>query len=60
MAKDEKLGGLLSGSKPAQPEEPWPADNSDLDEGRIIANGVGLRYGELTALDHDMTWRGMR
>jgi hypothetical protein len=31
--------------------QPWPSDNSDLDEGRITANGVGLRYGEIVALD---------
>jgi hypothetical protein len=31
--------------------EPWPADNSDLDEGNIRPSGVGLREGEIRALD---------
>lgn len=35
--------------EPAQ-EKPWPSDNSDLDEGRIISNGVGIKEGELRAL----------
>lgn len=39
-------------AKTEQPSgHPWPEDNSDLDEGRIMANGVGLRLGELGALD---------
>jgi len=39
-------------AKTEQPSgKPWPVDNSDLDEGRIVANGVGLRQGELDALD---------
>lgn len=38
--------------EPAQPARYWPDDNSDLDEGRITANGVGLTVGELDALDH--------
>jgi hypothetical protein len=49
MAKDEKLGGLLSGSKP----EPGSneVDNSDLEQGLIRPSGVGLREGEIMALD---------
>ena len=52
MAKDEKLGtGELF--RKTEPEEapPWPADNSDLNEGRIWSNGVGLTGGEIRALD---------
>lgn len=49
MAKDEKLGGLLSGHKP----EPGSntVDNSDLENGLIRPSGVGLREGEIMALD---------
>ena len=29
----------------------WPEDNSDLDRGSVRPSGVGLREGEITALD---------
>jgi hypothetical protein len=32
-------------------QQPEPADNADLDEGRIISAGVGITEGELAALD---------
>jgi hypothetical protein len=50
MAKDEKLGGLLNGRQHAEGEAP-PVDNSDLEEGNIRPSGVGLREGEIQALD---------
>jgi hypothetical protein len=31
--------------------QPEPADNADLDEGRIISAGVGITEGELAAVD---------
>lgn len=45
---------------PQQAATTWPADNSDLDRGRIIPNGVGITEGERDAIDaigerHDMT-----
>jgi hypothetical protein len=48
MAKDEKLGGLLSGRK-AEPGSNT-ADNSDLDDGLLKATGLGLREGEIAAI----------
>ncbi len=50
MAKDEKLGGLLTGKHAAAPDT-TPADNSDLENGLIRPSGVGLREGEIAALD---------
>ncbi len=49
---EEKAQPLDGWGRPIpEPEpEPEPQDNSDLDEGRIETNGVGLRKGELTAL----------
>jgi len=46
MAKSA-VSGLLTNKR--QINE--PADNQDLDSGRIISTGVGLREGELAALD---------
>ena len=49
---DEKENWTNPVAKTERPSgQPWPSDNSDLDEGRITANGVGLRYGEIVALD---------
>jgi len=55
MAKD-KTGGLGAGdlfrkTETAHQAEQPPADNSDLDLGNIKATGIGLRAGELAALD---------
>ena len=50
MAKNEKLGGLLSGKKP-DIEAGKLTDNSDLETGLIRPSGVGLREGEIQALD---------
>ena len=36
--------------KTEQPQQP-PADNSDLDQGRVSPLGVGLTTGEIDALD---------
>ena len=51
MAKDEKLGGLLTGRHTIQPGNITPVDNSDLETGHIRPSGVGLREGEIQALD---------
>jgi hypothetical protein len=52
MAKDKELGtGELFRKTEPEETKPWPADNSDINEGRIWANGVGLRTGEIAALD---------
>lgn len=40
-----------SGWAPPTPPAEWPADNSDLDEGNVRPSGVGLREGEIKALD---------
>jgi hypothetical protein len=45
MAKDLEVFG---GKKPKQPQE---VDNSDLDAGNIKSTGVGLREGEIAALE---------
>jgi hypothetical protein len=52
MVKDKELGTgeLFRKTEPKKGPE-WPDDNSDLDEGRIMANCVGLRWGEIQALD---------
>lgn len=34
-----------------EPAPTWPEDNSDLDSGNVRASGVGLKDGEITALD---------
>ena len=49
MAK--KQSGLENVFKRTEPAAAPPADNSDLDEGNIKPNGVGLREGEIRALD---------
>jgi hypothetical protein len=52
MSRDEKLGGLLTGkTKPLAEQGKPPADNSDLENGLIRPSGVGLREGEIMALD---------
>ena len=52
MAKKQDLGvkGLFTRTEPETPPPP-PADNSDLDTGNIRPSGVGLREGEIAALD---------
>lgn len=47
MAKKQDLTNILAKTEPAAP----PADNSDLDEGNIQTTGIGLREGEIKALD---------
>lgn len=53
--KQQDLSNLFAKTEPAeetgQPGQSWPADNSDLDSGRISAVGVGLTVGEIAALD---------
>lgn len=49
LAKTEQTTPASSGW--GQPAPTWPADNSDLDEGSIRPSGVGLRHGEILALD---------
>jgi hypothetical protein len=45
MAKKQSLDDIFTKTTQAAP------DNSDLDEGNIKPSGVGLREGELRALD---------
>lgn len=34
-----------------RPAHTWPEDNLDLTDGRVVPHGVGLKEGELKALD---------
>lgn len=52
MAKKQNLTDIFAKTEPSESQ----ADNSDLDEGNIRATGIGLRAGELRALD-DMAAR---
>lgn len=59
MAKPKQDFGLTNPLAKTEPA-PAPADNSDLDTGRILATGVGLTEGELAAIEtiagsHDIT-----
>lgn len=49
MAKDPKMN-IFARTEQPKPEKQQP-DNSDLDLGNVKATGVGLRVGELAALD---------
>lgn len=49
----EQIGSIMSGiselvrrTEPAPP----PADNSDLDKGRTVQSGIGLKQGEMDAI----------
>jgi len=43
----DKESSLLSSTAKDEPEQ----NNSDLNEGRIVASGVGLKEGELAAIE---------
>ena len=65
MAKQDLGSGELF-RKTEKPKglQQWPEDNSDLDLGRIMPSGVGLRTGEIAALDqialrHDVARNGL-
>lgn len=52
MIPDAWLGRKDAGTVEAvEITPPWPADNSDLDAGSVRPSGVGLREGEIAALD---------
>jgi hypothetical protein len=50
MAKKQDLNDIFAPTG-AQPANPAAADNSDLDQGNVRPLGVGLRIGEVAALD---------
>lgn len=53
MAKKPDLTDIFTSTAGAQPAAPQAAaDNSDLDAGNIRPLGVGLRAGEVEALDN--------
>lgn len=49
--KQDELGSGGLFRRTEQDAQQHPADNSDLDEGNIRPSGVGLREGEIRALD---------
>lgn len=54
VKKDQDWPNPLKPTEPAQKLDAWGRaiqDNDDLDRGRILTNGVGLREGELDALE---------
>lgn len=52
MARKPKIvdDDMFASTTPQEPAD--PNANADLDEGRILSSGVGLKQGELAAIDN--------
>lgn len=57
LARTESLASGWAKPEETAPVKPtWPEDNSDLDSGKVRASGVGLKDGEIAALDKMAKW----